>query len=102
MGSLGATPEIGSSLLLPYLVGYAKSKELLLLGDWFSGEDAVRLGLANRLVPASRLVDDALALAARFASEPNPMALTLGKQILNRQLRAGLGDVLDEEQRVLR
>lgn len=99
--SLGATPELSSSLLLPYLVGHAKAKELLLIGDWFSGEEAVRLGLANRLVSNDALVPEALALAKRFASEPNPMALTLGKQVINRHLRAGLEDVLDEEQRVI-
>merc|ERR1711879_965609 len=94
--SLGATPELSSSLLLPYLVGFARAKELLLLGEWFSAEDAVRLGLANRMVPVASLLPEALALGRRFAAEPNPMALQLGKRILNRHLRSGLEEVLDE------
>ena len=35
--SLGITPEMGSSLLMPYLVGMAK--EMMMLGDWFSAEE---------------------------------------------------------------
>lgn len=100
--SLGATPELSSSMLLPYLVGYVKAKELLFLGEWFSGEDAVRLGLATRVINAAQLLPEARSLARRIAAEPNPMALKLGKRIINLQLRKVLEEVLDEEQRTLR
>merc|ERR1712232_1513393 len=70
--SLGATPELSSSLLFPYLVGFARAKELLLVGDWFTADDAFRMGLANRVVPAEKLLPEALTLARKFAAQPNP------------------------------
>ena len=42
--TLGITPEMGSTYMMPYLVGMAKAKEMMLLGGWFSAEDAVELG----------------------------------------------------------
>ncbi|HET6377797.1 MAG TPA: enoyl-CoA hydratase-related protein, partial [Methylocella sp.] len=48
---LGLVPEAASSLLLPQRIGMAKAAEFLLLGESFGAEEAVRLGLANAIVP---------------------------------------------------
>ncbi|MBF3200469.1 enoyl-CoA hydratase, partial [Pseudomonas aeruginosa] len=45
--NLGLTPEFGSSLILPRMLGHAKAAELLMLGQDFSGEQAAAWGLAN-------------------------------------------------------
>lgn len=67
---LGLVPEAASSLLLPRRVGLAKASELLLLGEPFCAEEAVRLGLANHLVEANQLKHFALEQARRLAAKP--------------------------------
>lgn len=98
---LGLTPELGSSRMLPFLIGTAKAKELLMFGDWFGAEEAARLNLVNRVLPQQELVPAAVAAATRLAKEPNQMAIRLGKQVVNGYLRADLPKVLDEENRTL-
>jgi enoyl-CoA hydratase/carnithine racemase len=87
---LGLVPEFGSSLLLPRLMGYAQAAEKLLLGDMFSGTEAVRLGLANAALPASEVLAHARGVAQRFTSLPSAAVLAS-----KRLLRAGLRDQID-------
>ncbi|PZP35798.1 MAG: enoyl-CoA hydratase [Roseateles depolymerans] len=63
---LGLVPEFGSSLLVPQLMGNRRAAEKLLLGDPFTGEDAVECGIANRVLPASEVVNHARRMAERF------------------------------------
>jgi enoyl-CoA hydratase len=85
-------PEIrfGSApvtLLMPYLVGQKKTRELLLTGDLVDGREAERIGLVNRAVPADRLAGEVEALADKLARvEPDVMAPT--KLMLNRAMEA--------------
>jgi enoyl-CoA hydratase/carnithine racemase len=67
---LGLVPEAASSLLLPRRIGMAKAAELLLLGEAFGAEEAVRLGLANAIVPAGELRGIAIEKAERLAAKP--------------------------------
>ena len=92
---LGLVPEAGSSLLLPRRVGRAKAAELLLLAEPFSGEEAVRLGLANAVVPADALLDHALAQAARLAAKPR-RALATARALIRGDV-AALGAVVEAE-----
>jgi enoyl-CoA hydratase/carnithine racemase len=67
---LGLVPEAGVSLLAPHRLGMARAAQYLLLGDAFSGEDALRFGLANGLAPAAQVMDVALEAASRLAAKP--------------------------------
>jgi enoyl-CoA hydratase/carnithine racemase len=67
---LGLVPEAASSLLLPRRVGLAKASELLLLGEPFGADEALRLGIANAVVPAERVFEHALAQARKIAAKP--------------------------------
>jgi enoyl-CoA hydratase/carnithine racemase len=67
---LGLVPEAASSLLLPRRVGMAKAHELLLLCEPFDAEEAVRLGLANAVVPACELRGFAIERAGQLATKP--------------------------------
>jgi enoyl-CoA hydratase/carnithine racemase len=67
---LGLVPEAASSLLLPRRVGMAKAAEFMLLGEVFGAEEAVRLGLANAIVPACELCSFAIERAGRLATKP--------------------------------
>ena len=85
-------PEIryGSApvtLLMPYLIGQKKTRELLLTGDLFDAAEAERIGLVNRVVPADRLAAEVDGLADRLArTAPEVMRLT--KRMLNRAMDA--------------
>ena len=85
-------PEIryGSApvtLLMPALIGQKKTRELLLTGDLIDAAEAERIGLVNRVVPASRLAAEVDELADRIARTP-PEVLRLTKQMLNRAMEA--------------
>ncbi|MGQ0444461.1 MAG: enoyl-CoA hydratase-related protein [Beijerinckiaceae bacterium] len=67
---LGLVPEAASSLLLPRRAGMAKAAELLLLCEPFDANEAVRLGLANAIVPAGELHGFAIERAARLSAKP--------------------------------
>lgn len=81
--SLGLVPEFASSLLLPQLLGHVKAAEKLLLGDPFSAQDAVDLGLANAVLPAGEVVNHARRMAERFNALP-PAAVRESKKLMKR------------------
>lgn len=73
---LGLSVTGGLTKLLPLFVGPVKAKELLLLGEAIEADEALRLGLVNRVVPPVELMDAALDWARRLASQPRvPTAL---------------------------
>jgi 2-(1,2-epoxy-1,2-dihydrophenyl)acetyl-CoA isomerase len=82
--------------LLARLVGLHKAKELMLLGDEVPAEEALRLGLVNRVVPAAELAAAAGEWAARLAAGPT-RALALTKGLLNRSLDSDRAGALRDE-----
>lgn len=93
---LGLVPDGGGTYFLPRLVGPAKAKELVFTADIIDAEEALRLGLVNRVVPAGDLRQATLTLARRIAEGP-PKALALAKQLLNRSANTDLTGALDLE-----
>lgn len=67
--NLGIIPGYAGSQRLPRLVGRGRAHELLLLGDMISAEEAWRIGLVNRVVPATQLMDEVRKLAASLAQK---------------------------------
>jgi len=82
--SLGLVPEFGSSLLVPRLLGHVRAAEKLLLGDPFTGADAVDCGIANAVLPAGEVVNHARRMAERF----NALAPSAVRET-KRLMRAG-------------
>jgi enoyl-CoA hydratase len=85
-------PEIryGSApvtLLMPFLIGQKKTRELLLTGDLIDAVEAGRIGLVNRVAPADALADEVDALADRIARTP-PEVVAPTKRMLNRAMDA--------------
>lgn len=95
---LGLSPEAGSSLLMPNLIGYQNAFAMFALGAVISGEEAVRLGLAYQATACSDTDATAIAAAERLAALP-PAALQATKQLLRN--RTELKSVLDREAHVL-
>jgi 2-(1,2-epoxy-1,2-dihydrophenyl)acetyl-CoA isomerase len=92
----GIMPDAGGAYLLPRIVGLPKAKELMFLGDDVSAEEAVRLGLANRALPAAELDDAASELAARLAAGPTK-AIAMTKWLVNRSLESSRQGSFDDE-----
>lgn len=94
--ALGLCPEAGSSMLLPQMAGLRLAAELLLLGDFFDAQTALRAGLVNHVVPPGALLTHALGLAQRLARQPAD-ALVTTKALLKRPLGRPVRDVIEEE-----
>ena len=95
-GRIGLVPDSGATWFLPRLVGPAKAAELALLAEPLSAADAERFGLVARVVPASDVMSEARAIAARLVSLA-PQALALTKHALDRTWSRDLATALDEE-----
>jgi enoyl-CoA hydratase/carnithine racemase len=92
---VGLVAGDGGALLLPLIVGPARAKELLFLGDRLGAADAVRLGIANRVVPeGEELLTAAMDLAHRLAALP-AQALRETKRAVNLHLEQALGTVME-------
>jgi enoyl-CoA hydratase/carnithine racemase len=81
--SLGLVPEFASSVLAPRVMGRVRAAEKILLGDPFTGADAVELGIANAVLPAGEVVLHARRVAERFNGLP-PGAVRETKKLLRR------------------
>lgn len=91
---VGLVAGDGGALVLPLLVGLTRAKELLFLGDRVGAEEAVRLGIANRVVPKDKLLDEAMHLAMRVAALP-ARALRETKRAVNLHLEQAMNSVLE-------
>jgi 2-(1,2-epoxy-1,2-dihydrophenyl)acetyl-CoA isomerase len=81
--NVGLVPDTAATFTLPRLVGLGKAMELCLTGDKISAEEALRIGLVNRVVPAEDLVKESRRLAERLAALPG-RGIALIKRLLNR------------------
>ncbi len=94
VGLCGA--DMGAAFLLPRVIGLSKATELLYTGDFISAEEAERIGLYNRVVPAEKLMEEAMALAVRLADGPG-FGLAMTKEMLNKEFSLGLAEALEAE-----
>lgn len=82
-------------LISPFLVGMKHAKEVLMLGERINAEDALRMGICNRVVPGERLLDEAIDIASKLAALPQ-RAVKLNKLLVNRAYEvAGFNEALD-------
>ena len=102
---LGVIPGSGGTQRLPAIVGPARAKEMILVGELLSAEAAERIGLVNRVVPAGQARAAALDLAERIA-ERGPLAVREAKRLVDLSrdldLDAGLAAELDASERIFR
>jgi len=86
----------GGTQRLPRLMGKRKALELLLTGDWLSPQDALQYGLVNKVVPAAKLEEEAMALARKLCQR-SPLASATVKALVNRGLQTDLQTGLELE-----
>jgi 2-(1,2-epoxy-1,2-dihydrophenyl)acetyl-CoA isomerase len=90
------SPDSGLSYFLPRVVGYAAAADILFTSRAIGADEALRLGLLNRLTAAETLMDDAVAYAETMIQWP-PMALRMTKRVLQHSIDAGLEAALKYE-----
>jgi len=89
----GLVPDGGGPYFLPRRVGLARAKEPVFSGRTVEAKEALSIGLADRLAPAGRLVEEALCWA-RSLSAGSPAAIALAKAALERSLETPLETML--------
>jgi 2-(1,2-epoxy-1,2-dihydrophenyl)acetyl-CoA isomerase len=92
---VGLVPDSGASYFLPRLIGYHKAMELALFGDKVTADQALALGLCNRVVPEAELSGLVSEWAGRLAKGPRSMGLI--KRQFTRGLEQGLEEILELE-----
>jgi len=93
---VGFSGDFGGTYLLTQLVGPAKARELYFTAEVIGAEEALKLGMVNRVVPAATLTDEVRAFAKRLAAGP-VVAYSYMKAHLNLALKSDLRTILDRE-----
>lgn len=100
---LGVMPGSGGTQRLPRVVGIAKAKELILMGEIISAAEAAEIGLVNRVAPAGGALDEAMAMAETIAAR-GPLAVREAKRAIDTAsdtpLDEGLAHELDASERI--
>jgi len=87
--NLAIIPGGGATQRLPRLIGMARAKELIFLGETIDAATALQYGLVHRVVPADKLMEEAKALAERLAAKP-PVALATLKRVMHAGINVDL------------
>ena len=93
---LGVLPGLGGTQRLPRVAGKAKAMDMCLTARMMDAEEAERSGLASRVVPLDRLLDEAMEAAAVIASMSRPAVLMI-KEAIDRAYETNLQSGLDAE-----
>ena len=97
--TIGTIPGAGGTQRLARAVGKAKAMDLVLTGRMMDAAEAERSGLVARVVPADKLLEEALAVAAKIASFSLPTVM-IAKETVNQAFETGLAEGLKFERRV--
>ena len=90
---LGITPGFGGTQRLPRIVGLGKAKELIYTCDIIKADEALRIGLVNRVVEVEALLDEAKAMAKKIAVNA-PIAVKLCKDAINRGMQVNIDEAI--------
>jgi enoyl-CoA hydratase len=91
--NLGILPGFGGTQRLSRIVGKSMAKEMILTGDIITAEEALRIGLVNKVVDPDKLMDEALAAARKIASK-GAIAVRACKNCINHGLNTDLSNGL--------
>jgi enoyl-CoA hydratase len=97
--TLGIMPGAGGTQRLPRFIGKAKAMDLILTGRMMDADEAERSGLVARVTAADKLLEEALAAAARIASYSQPIVM-MAKETVNRAQEVPLSEGARFERRL--
>ena len=94
--SVGLTVTTAGTKLLSQLVGLGKAKELIFTGEFIDADEALRIGLVNRVVARENLMNEAMAMARKIA-EKSPLAIKLSRVAIDLGLHSSFEQILELE-----
>jgi len=94
--NLGLIPGAGGTQRLPRLIGAAKAKEMIFLGDMIDAATAFNLGLVNKVVPPEKLMEEAMVWATKLAGKSSPV-LAMAKLAINTGIDTDINSGLNVE-----
>jgi enoyl-CoA hydratase len=89
--NLGVMPGAGGTQRLPRFTSKALAMDMILTARMIGAEEALRAGLVSRVVPAAKLMDEAMAMAERIASYSLPVVM-MAKESVNRAYESPLAE----------
>jgi 2-(1,2-epoxy-1,2-dihydrophenyl)acetyl-CoA isomerase len=95
---LGMLPGLGSTHLLPQLIGAARAKDLVMTGRTILSEEGERIGLVSQVVPGEELLETVEALARDLAKR-NPLVLAAAKRALHDGEHCSMSEAMENERR---
>ncbi len=90
------SPDGGGTYFLPRLVGLARAKEIFFSGDPVLAEEALEIGMINKMFPNDKLMDEAMEFAKNIAKAPT-RSVGMIKRLLNRSFDTDLQTQLEFE-----
>jgi len=97
--NLGLMPGYGGTQRLTRIVGNKKAKEIIMTGDMINADEAVKIGLANKVIPGEKLMEEATNLGNKLA-EKSSLALKFNKLSINKALETTLSEGLAYERAI--
>jgi enoyl-CoA hydratase len=97
--NLGVMPGIGGTQRLPRAVGKAKAMDMVLTARMMDAAEAERAGLVSRIVPADKMLEEAVAAAAKIAAQ-SPLAVAMNKELVNAAFETTLATGVSMERRL--
>ena len=97
--NLGVMPGIGGTQRLPRAVGKSKAMDMVLTARMMDAAEAERGGLVSRVVPAYKLLEEALAAAGKIAAQ-SPLAVAMNKELVNAAFETTLATGVSLERRL--
>ena len=94
--SLAIIPGGGGTVRLPRLVGRGRAKDIILTARWVDAEEALNIGLVNRMAPEGKALEEAIEMA-KLILENGPVAITQAKYVINRGLELPIEEALHLE-----
>lgn len=94
--SLAIIPGGGGTVRLPRLIGRGRAKDMIMTARWVEAEEALAIGLVNRIAPKGKLMEIAIEVAEQIIRN-GPIAITQAKYVINRGLELPLEDALQLE-----
>src|SRR6202012_5033395 len=99
--TLGTIPGLGGTQRLTRAIGKSKAMDLCLTGRMMDAAEAERAGIVSRIIPADKLMDEAMAMAEKIASMSRP-AVEMAKSAINRAFETPLSEGLQVERDLFR
>jgi enoyl-CoA hydratase/carnithine racemase len=97
---IGLTPELGSTQILPQVAGLANAAEMMFTGRIYNAQEALRLGVVNKVVPHESLLEEAVALAEEIAFNPATHVRWAKKMLHANAVNDNIRSVLQAEDEI--